>query len=68
VGSGVNAASFDRCYKAKTYAKAIEQDLSDGIVLGVRGTPTYMVNGQFFEGVATLEQWKKIILDALNQP
>lgn len=67
VESSVNASTFDRCYKAKTYSKTIEADLSDGVVLGVRGTPTYMVNGQFFEGVATIEQWKKIIVDALNQ-
>ncbi len=65
--SGIDVALFDRCYRDKKYKKTIDQDLADGVVLGVRGTPTYIVNGKFVEGVATLDEWKKIILEILNQ-
>ena len=64
--SSIDMALFDRCFKEKKYSKAIDQDLSDGVALGVRGTPTYIVNGTFVEGVATFDEWKKIILDILN--
>lgn len=64
--SGVEGITFDQCVKTKKYDRLINQDLSDGVDLGVRGTPTYIVNGKFVEGVQTLEQWKNIILNELN--
>ncbi len=67
VESGLNAFAFDACFKDKKYAKSIDQDLTDGIELGVRGTPTYIINGQFVEGVITLDEWKTLLLDILNQ-
>ncbi len=68
VESGVERTRFDQCYTTKLYTEVIEQDLEDGVVLGVRGVPTYMVNGRFFEGIQSFEQWKTIIINALNQP
>ncbi len=68
VESGVEKTRFDQCYTAKLYTEIIEQDLEDGLVLGIRGVPTYMVNGRFFEGTQSFEQWKTIIINALNQP
>lgn len=65
--SSVNATAFDACMKAQKYGKMIDQDLSDGVALGVRGTPTYIVNGKFVEGVLTLDEWKNIIMTELNQ-
>lgn len=65
--SGVDLQIFDTCVKNKKYGSVIEQDLSDGLELGVRGTPTYLVNGKFVEGVHTVEEWKAIILEELNQ-
>ncbi len=67
VESGLNTVAFDACLKDKKYSRSIDQDLADGIELGIRGTPTYSINGQFVEGVATLDEWKKILLDILNQ-
>jgi len=68
VESGVNAALFDQCYRAQTYTKVIDQDLEDGLILGVRGTPTYMVNGKFIEGVHSLDHWKTVLIEMLNTP
>ena len=65
--SGANPTIFDTCFKAHKFSNILNQDLNDGLALGVRGTPTYMVNGRFVEGVRTMDQWKDIILTELNQ-
>ncbi|HRH23741.1 MAG TPA: thioredoxin domain-containing protein [Candidatus Magasanikbacteria bacterium] len=67
VESGLNTTAFDACFKDKKYAKSIDQDLADGVELGVRGTPTYIINGQFVEGVTTFDEWKTLLLDVLNR-
>ncbi len=66
--SSMDITAFDTCVKGNTFDNAINQDLTDGITLGVRGTPTYIVNGKFIEGVLTFDEWKNVILSELNQP
>lgn len=67
MASGANPAVFDTCFKTHKFSNIITEDLNDGLALGVRGTPTYIVNGRFVEGVLTLNEWKDIILSELNQ-
>ncbi len=67
IGVGINAATFDQCMKAGSHSSEIDTDLSDGIKIGIRGTPTYIVNGQVIEGSRTIEEWKQIILAELNK-
>ncbi len=63
----LSLASFEQCRNAETYLKNIEEDLADGVRLGIRGTPTYFVNGKKIEGVIDEKQWRTIILDALQK-
>ncbi len=58
---GLNMDKFADCLTKERYAKEVEQDLQDGILAGVGGTPTFFVNGNKIEGVITLPVWKKII-------
>ncbi|MFZ2189402.1 MAG: thioredoxin domain-containing protein [Candidatus Magasanikiibacteriota bacterium] len=57
---------FSTCLDSGKYIINIDEDISDATILGVRGTPTYFVNGVRFEGVLSLEDWDKIILSFLN--
>ncbi|MCX6715144.1 MAG: DsbA family protein [Candidatus Uhrbacteria bacterium] len=41
----MDTARFHDCYAGHTYAKQIEQDYQDGLAAGVRGTPTFFING-----------------------
>ncbi len=59
--------SFSTCLAEYKYQADIDQDLSDAIELGVRGTPTYFVNGLKVEGAISLADWDKIILELLKQ-
>ncbi len=58
---------FSNCLSSQTYGKDIKEDLEDAIALGVRGTPTYFLNGKKIEGVITKEVWDSLILQALQQ-
>ncbi|NQZ98479.1 MAG: thioredoxin domain-containing protein [Myxococcales bacterium] len=43
---GLDMAAFDRSMKAGLYRTLVEMDRSDGVALGVSGTPSFFVNGK----------------------
>lgn len=63
----VNMNQFRSCYTTQKHLTTIEEDVKNGIALGVQGTPTYFVNAQKIEGVPTLEQWNTIILNEMKK-
>lgn len=42
----LNLAEFNKSYEDLTFKAALAQDISDGKMLGVKGTPTFFINGQ----------------------
>lgn len=58
---------FNTCFSSKKYLPQIEQDLKDGITLGVKGTPTYFINAKKIEGVPSLEQWNTLLLKEIKK-
>jgi predicted DsbA family dithiol-disulfide isomerase len=62
----LNTTQFEQCLTSDRYSAQITQDLEDGIALGVRGTPTYFINGKKLEGVHPLETWNTLILNAFQ--
>ncbi|HYE59651.1 MAG TPA: thioredoxin domain-containing protein [Candidatus Kapabacteria bacterium] len=64
---GVNQTTFARCFSTQKYLPQIEQDRADGVRLGVRGTPTYIVNTSVIEGSISKQEWDTILLDYLQQ-
>lgn len=62
---GLDVELFDRCVDSHVKRKAIQASYDEGVARGVRGTPTYFVNGQ--QTVATMEDMSKAIDAALNQ-
>lgn len=63
---GLNTSVFESCRQSPKKLININEDLQDGIKLGVRGTPTYFINGIKIEGVITEKQWDTILLDQLK--
>lgn len=61
----VNA--FTACMQRETPRKNIEQDMLDAVTIGVRGTPTYVINGEVIEGVVSETEWDQVILRALKK-
>lgn len=46
---GLDLAVFDAAYNNPTTVERIRADIADGKALGVRGTPTFFLNGQMIE-------------------
>lgn len=63
----LDIAKFTTCLDTKKYTSAVETDLQDGVDLGVRGTPTYFVNGIKIEGAADRAVWDQVILKELKK-
>jgi protein-disulfide isomerase len=64
---GLDIQTFSTCLNSQKHEQEIEQDLLDGIDIGVRGTPTYVVNGIKIEGVLSKEIWDAVILEQLQK-
>lgn len=63
----LNPSQFDSCFSSQKNLSQIEQDVADGIRLGVQGTPTYFVNTKKIEGVPTPSQWNSILLQEIKK-
>jgi protein-disulfide isomerase len=63
---GLDIPIFSSCLENRVHEDDIEQDIEDGMRVGVRGTPTYFVNQTKLEGVLPVSVWGKTILDSLQ--
>lgn len=62
---GLDRPRFVQCLEARTFAAAVEADVSQGRGLGVRGTPTFLINGQVLVGNQSAEAFRRLIDEAL---
>jgi protein-disulfide isomerase len=60
-GFGFTQQTFDACLANQALFKAIDEVRARGAGFGVKGTPTFFVNGRVLRGVATLEELDKAI-------
>jgi protein-disulfide isomerase len=58
---GLDAARFDACLASGKFARAVAGDAADGRALGVRGTPTWFINGRKVEGVIPRDALVRVI-------
>ncbi len=62
---GLNTATFNSCLDSEKYGSEVDKDTSDGRTAGVRGTPTFFINGKKFVGAQPYEAFKQEIEAAL---
>ncbi len=63
---GVDAATFNSCYDAKTHQAKIDEDFTAGGAVGVSGTPTFYINGKQLVGAQPFAAFKAIIDEELK--
>ncbi len=63
---GLDMVTFTQCRNSHQFFSAIEQDVKDAVSLGVRGTPTYFVNNEVYEGATDRATWDAAILRNLK--
>lgn len=65
VQAGADENTVHACLTNGTYTNEVKEDLATGINAGVRGTPTFFLNGRKIEGVLPLDTWKRLIDQAI---
>ncbi len=63
---GLNEQIFSTCLDTEKNKLHLSQDITDGLELGVRGTPTYFIGSKKLEGVVPLDVWDNEIIRALQ--
>jgi protein-disulfide isomerase len=62
---GIPVGPFTRCLDSHAFAAAVEAVVSQARAVGVRGTPTFFVNGQILIGDQPIEAFRRAVDDAL---
>jgi protein-disulfide isomerase len=58
---GLKTSVFDACLDSGRWADAVDADMAEGAGLGVRGTPTFFVNGYPLVGAQPYETFQHAI-------
>jgi len=58
---GLNETIFNECLDSERYTAEVQEDLGDGLLAGVDGTPTFYINEREFQGSATVDDFKAVI-------
>ena len=61
---GLDTDLLDREMKAGTYTKRIEEDLDSGDASGLEGTPTFYINGQYYDGAYNVDAFQEALEQA----
>lgn len=64
---GLNTDQFDACLDEGKFEEAVKKDFADGQAAGVRGTPSFFINGKAIRGAQPYESFKKAIDEALAE-
>jgi protein-disulfide isomerase len=60
---GLDVAAFTKCLDSGEKAAVVARDSKDGAKYGVRGTPTFFINGRILIGAQPLEAFRPYIED-----
>ncbi|GBE55493.1 disulfide bond formation protein D precursor [archaeon BMS3Bbin15] len=63
----LNMTEFNSCFTSQEYINKVKQDKQAGIKAGVRGTPTFFINGILLSGNQPYSAFKTIIDSELNK-
>lgn len=62
---GLDTDQFNECLDTDTYSERVLADFQDGTRYGVRGTPTFFINGRVLVGAQPLSAFQQIIDEEL---
>lgn len=59
--AGLPQTEFNDCLDSGRYADAVTADVTEGVQLGINGTPTFFINGQRLVGAQPFDVFQKLI-------
>lgn len=62
---GLNTSEFDECLDSNKYKAEVKKDFEEGLELGVKGTPTFFINGKKLVGALPFYEFENAIEAAL---
>jgi protein-disulfide isomerase len=62
---GLDMVSFNQCYDNDVYKEAVRLSFAQGSAVGVKGTPTFFINGRRLAGAKPIGDFKEIIDEEL---
>ncbi len=65
---GLDTEAFNACLDSGKYAELVRNETAFVQSLGVRGTPTFVVNGRAMSGALPFETFQQVIEEALSKP
>lgn len=65
-GMGLDATKFNECLDSNKHAKTVKDDMREGSLAGVSGTPAVFINGRMLSGAQPFEEFAKIIDEELK--
>ena len=68
VNLNLDREQFERCLDGRRFRVAVEADFAEGRELGVRSTPTFLINGKPIVGAQPIDSFRAAIDDALRAP
>lgn len=60
--------AFNKCLDSGELASKVKDNLNEATALQVEGTPSFLINGRFFNGGLTYDEMKKVIDEELKAP
>ncbi|MGD1096068.1 MAG: thioredoxin domain-containing protein [Bryobacteraceae bacterium] len=63
----LDVAAFDTCLDSGATAEAVKAQLAEGQALHIEGTPSFLINGRFFNGGMTYEQLRTVVEEELHR-
>ncbi len=66
VDLGLDSVAFDECLDSGRYVQVVQSETSAGQQVGVRSTPTFLVNGQPVIGAQPFEVFEQVIEEKLG--
>ena len=64
---GLDRAGFTACLRERRFARDVEADVAQARALGVRSTPTFLINGRAMVGAHPVEAFRSVIEDLLGR-
>ncbi|MCX6071574.1 MAG: DsbA family protein [Chloroflexi bacterium] len=64
--AGLNASTFDSCYRDPATANAVDEQRAAGLRAGIESTPSFLVNGTLFIGAQPYSGFQSAINAALG--
>jgi len=63
---GLDVEGFTQCYDSNRFQDAVLADQREGLMAGVRATPTFFINGRKIEGALPIETFREAVQQALR--